>query len=207
MTERLYYNDSFLYDFHARVLDARELRRESNQSVWAVRLDRTAFYPTSGGQPFDTGLLTTQSKSGVQLETAVEDVFEDDDGEIWHRVSKIVPPDAEVRGQIDAERRRDHMQQHTGQHLVSAAFIQLLNAKTMSFHLGEEVSTIDLDIASLTRGDIARVEHLANEVIAEDRAIAIRYATREQAQHMGMRKLPEREGEIRLIDIQEFDLN
>src|SRR3954466_16257921 len=106
MTQRLYYNDSFLYDFHARVLDARELRREGNQSVWAVRLDRTAFYPTSGGQPFDTGPVATQSKSGVQLETAGDACFEDDDGEIWHRFSKIVPPDAEVRAPIIAERPR-----------------------------------------------------------------------------------------------------
>ncbi|PYY08230.1 MAG: alanyl-tRNA editing protein, partial [Acidobacteria bacterium] len=121
MTERLYYNDSFLYDFRASILDVQELKREGTQSTWAVKLDRTAFYPTSGGQPFDIGRLTTQSKSGVPLEVAVEDVFEDDDGGVWHRVSKVLPPGAEVRGLIDAERRRDHMQQHTGQHLLSAA--------------------------------------------------------------------------------------
>src|SRR5438270_4539500 len=125
MTERLYYNDSFLNDFNARVLAARELRRDGNQSVWAVKLDRTAFYPTSGGQPFDTGRITTESRSGVQLEAPVEDVFEDEQGEIWHRVGKVVPPGAQIRGSIDSERRRDHMQQHTGQHLLSAVFIQL----------------------------------------------------------------------------------
>jgi alanyl-tRNA synthetase len=172
-----------------------------------VKLDRTAFYPSSGGQPFDTGRLKTESRSGVPLEVSVEDVYEDEQGEVWHRVNKVVPPGADVRGFIDADRRRDHMQQHTGQHLISAAFIQLLNAKTVSFHLGQETSTIDLEIPNLSREDLLRVERMSNEVIAEDRPIAIRYATREQAQQMGVRKLPEREGEIRLIDIQDFDLN
>lgn len=207
MTQRLYYNDSFLLDFTANVLDVQELRRDGNQSSWAVKLDRTAFYPTSGGQPFDTGAMTTQSKSGVALEATVEDVYEDKQGEVWHRLNKVLPPGAEVRGIIDAERRRDHMQQHTGQHLLSAAFVRLLNAKTVSFHLGEQISTIDLDIQSVSHDDLVRVERLSNEIIGEDRPIAIRYATREQAQSMGVRKLPEREGEIRLIDIKDFDLN
>jgi alanyl-tRNA synthetase len=207
MTDRLYYNDSFLYDFRASVLDIRELKRDGTQSTWAVRLDRTAFYPTSGGQPFDMGTINTQSKSGVLLDASVEEVFEDDQGEIWHRVSKVLPPGAEVRGIIDADRRRDHMQQHTGQHLLSAAFVRLLNAKTVSFHLGEQVSTIDLEIQSLSRDDLMRAEKLSNEIIAENRPIAVRYATGEQAQQMGVRKLPEREGEIRLIDIRDFDLN
>ena len=207
MTQRLYYNDSFLLDFTAHVLDVQELRRDGNQSSWAVKLDRTAFYPASGGQPFDLGIISTQSKSGVALEAAVEDVYEDEQGEVWHRLNKVLPPGAEVRGLINAERRRDHMQQHTGQHLLSAAFVQLLNAKTVSFHLGEQISTIDLDIPSISRDDLVRIERLSNEIIGEDRPIAIRYATREQAQSMGVRKLPEREGQIRLIDIQDFDLN
>src|SRR6185437_3394874 len=207
MTQRLYYNDSFLLEFTANVLDVQELRRDGNQSSWAVKLDRTAFYPTSGGQPFDTGTINAQSKSGVPLDAAVEEVYEDEHGEVWHRLNKVLPPGAEVRGIIDAERRRDHMQQHTGQHLLSAAFVQLLNAKTISFHLGEQISTIDLEIQSITRDDLMPVERLANEVIGENRLITIRYATREQAQSMGVRKLPERKGEIRLIDIQDFDLN
>ena len=207
MTERLYYNDSFLYDFRASVLDIQELKRDGNQSTWAAKLDRTAFYPTSGGQPFDTGRLTTESKSGVPLEVVVDDVFEDEEGDVWHRVSKVLPLGAVVRGLLDAERRRDHMQQHTGQHLLSAAFVQLLNAKTVSFHLGEEISTIDIDLPAASRDDLVRVERLSNEIIAENRPIAIRYASREEASQMGLRKLPEREGEIRLIDIKDFDLN
>src|SRR6185437_110243 len=207
MTERLYYNDSFLYDFTAQVLDTRELSRSDNQSTWAIKLDRTAFYPSSGGQPFDTGTLIAASKSGVQLEAAVEDVSEDENGEIWHRVNKVLPPGAAIRGLIDVERRRDHMQQHTGQHLLSAAFIELIGAKTVSFHLGDQISTIDLDQSALSHPDLLRVEKLANQVIGEDRPITVRYATREQALEMGVRKLPERTGEIRLIDIENFDLN
>lgn len=153
MTDRLYYNDSFLYDFNANVLDVKELKREGNHSTWAVKLDRTAFYPTSGGQPFDLGTISTQSRSGIALETAIEDVFEDEHGEVWHRVGKVLPIGAEVRGSIDAARRRDHMQQHTGQHLLSAAFVRLLGANTVSFHLGEEISTIDLDVQSLSQND------------------------------------------------------
>ncbi|HET9741328.1 MAG TPA: DHHA1 domain-containing protein [Terriglobales bacterium] len=206
-TERLYYNDSFLYDFSANVVDVKELKRDGNQSLWAVKLDQTAFYPTSGGQPFDTGRMITESKSGVPLEATVADVFEDEQGEIWHATEKVLPPGASVRGQVDTERRRDHMQQHTGQHLLSAAFISLLNGKTVSFHLGEQTSTIDLEIASLNRDDLVKVETLSNRIIAEDRPISVRYASRDEAQRMGVRKLPERTGEIRLIDIQDFDLN
>ena len=207
MTDRLYYNDSFLYEFDANVLDVRELKREGAHSTWGVKLDRTAFYPTSGGQPFDLGVMRAQSRSGVSLEAPVEDVFEDEQGEVWHRIGKVLPPGAEIRGFIDTNRRRDHMQQHTGQHLLSAAFVRLLNVNTVSFHLGEEISTIDLDVQSVSRDDLMRVERLANEVIAEDRPIAIRYASRTEAQSMGVRKLPDREGTIRLIDIQDFDLN
>ena len=106
MTQRLYYNDSFLLDFTANVLDVQELRRDGTQSSWAVKLDRTAFYPTSGGQPFDTGSIITQSKSGVALEAAVEDVFEDEQGEVWHQLSKVVPPGAGVRATEKQRRYR-----------------------------------------------------------------------------------------------------
>jgi alanyl-tRNA synthetase len=143
----------------------------------------------------------------VPLEVAVEDVFEDDQGEVWHRVNKVIPPGVDVSGLINIERRQDHMQQHTGQHLLSAAFVQLLGAKTVSFHLGDQISTIDLEIPALSRDDLLQAERLSNEIIAENRPIAIRYATRKEAQNMGVRKLPEREGDIRLIDIQDFDLN
>src|SRR4051794_2459484 len=116
MTERLYYDDPFLMEFSARVEDVRELTRAGTQSTWALRLDRTAFYPTSGGQPFDRGVLEAQARSGAKLELPVLDVNEDEAGEVWHVTEKVVEPGIEVRGMIDRERRRDHMQQHSGQH-------------------------------------------------------------------------------------------
>jgi alanyl-tRNA synthetase len=207
MTERLYYNDSFLYDFDAQVADLREMSRQGTASTWMVKLDRTAFYPTSGGQPFDTGMLTAFSKSGAELKVTVEDVFEDEAGEIWHRTDKVLEPGAKVRGVIDRERRRDHMQQHSGQHVLSAAFIHLFNYPTVSFHLGEESCSIDLQCSDVTKEQLARAERLANEVIAEDRPVTIRYASRQDAEQMGVRKLPPREGQIRLVDISDFDLN
>src|SRR5258708_14392853 len=106
-TERLYYNDSFLYEFDANVLDTKEIRRDGNRCSWVLKLDRSAFYPTSGGQPHDLGVIRTESKSGVTLGAEVDDVFEDEDGEVWHRVNKVVPPGAQVHGSVDTGRRRD----------------------------------------------------------------------------------------------------
>ena len=207
MTERLYYNDSFLYEFDAQVTDLHEMTRQGTISTWMVKLDRTAFYPTSGGQPFDTGTLTAFSKSGTELQVKVEDVFEDEAGEVWHRTDKVLEPGARVHGAIDRERRRDHMQQHSGQHVLSAAFIHLFKYPTVSFHLGEESSSIDLQCEAVTNEQLMEAERLANEVIAEDRPVSIRYVSRQDAEQIGVRKLPPREGQIRLIDISDFDLN
>jgi alanyl-tRNA synthetase len=207
MTERLYYNDSFLYEFDAQVADLREMTRQGTHSTWVVRLDRTAFYPTSGGQPFDVGTLTAFSKSGAELKVKVEDVFEDEAEEIWHRTDKVLELGAKVHGVIDRERRRDHMQQHSGQHVLSAAFIYLFNYPTVSFHLGEESCSIDLQCSDVAKEQLVQAERLANEIIAEDRPVTIRYAARQDAEQMGVRKLPPREGRIRLIDISDFDLN
>jgi alanyl-tRNA synthetase len=113
-----------------------------------------------------------------------------------------------VRGFIDVERRRDHMQQHTGQHVLSAAFISLFEMPTVSFHMGAESCTIDLDTKALTAEQVHRAEMLANDVIAEDRPVEIKYATLEEARAMGVRKIPPAEREkLRLIDIKDFDLN
>ena len=207
MTERLYYNDSFFYEFDAHIADLREMTRQGTASTWMVKLDRTAFYPSSGGQPFDIGTLTACSKSGAELKVKVEDVFEDDDGEIWHRTDKVLELGAKVHGAIDRERRRDHMQQHSGQHVLSAAFIRLFNYLTVSFHLGEESCSIDLQCSDIIKDQLVQGERLANEVIAEDRPVTIRYASRQDAEQMGIRKLPPREGQIRVIEISDFDLN
>jgi alanyl-tRNA synthetase len=209
--ERLYYADSFLRSFAAVVADVREVSRAEGESLWQIALDRTAFYPTSGGQPFDTGLLRAISPGGVSLDIAIDSVEEDESGQVWHFVRKPLSLGARVEGHIDWPRRFDHMQQHTGQHLLSAVFLRELNAATVSFHLGETLSTIDLAGGPFASHSLERVERLCNEFIAEDRPISMRYISRAEAESMlaagELRKLPERSGEIRLIEIDGIDRN
>lgn len=211
MSERLYYSDSFLTTFSARVTDIRELSRTEGQSVWQVALDRTAFYPTSGGQPHDMGILTAISRSGAALEIPVVAVEEDEQGEVWHHTVKPLMAGTEVQGQVNWTRRFDHMQQHSGQHLLSAIFARELHAPTVSFHLGETSSTIDLAVDAIAHHSIERVERVANELIAEDRVLTVRNVDRAEADALlaagELRKLPERAGTIRLIEIAECDLN
>jgi alanyl-tRNA synthetase len=211
VSERLYYSDPFLKTFSAAVTDVREVARQDGESVWQVALDRTAFYPTSGGQPFDTGTLRATSRGGAALDVAVEAVEEDDAGEVWHSIRKPLSAGTQVEAAIDWERRFDHMQQHTGQHLVSALFLAQHNAPTVSFHLGDTVSTIDLATASVSPHVLEKVEGAANRIVGEDRPVSIRSVARAEAEAMlaagTLRKLPEREGEIRLIEIADCDSN
>ena len=202
MTDRLYYTDPYLQAFDATVrrVDRRDDRLR-------VTLDRTAFYPTSGGQPFDTGLLGP---------FRVVDVIDEEDGSISHVVepaaenpqSRIESPEPGqvLRGAIDWPRRFDHMQQHTGQHVLSAACSRLFDVRTVSFHLGAAVSTIDL-AREMTPAEIAAAENEANRVVWEDRPVAIRFATAEEAARLPLRKEPVRGGTLRLIDIEQFDLS
>lgn len=202
LTEHLYYADSFLHEFEARVLSA----ADSNGRT-AVILDRTAFYPTSGGQVFDTGWLEDPA-SGSRLQ--IVEVLEDETtGAVLHIMQAgSLQSGATVRGVIDSERRRDHMQQHSGQHVLSAAFEKLYNFATVSFHMGEESCTIDLATDTVTPKQLQAAERLANEIIAEDRPVEIRFATPDEARTMGVRKIPAAAREkLRLIDIRDFDLN
>ncbi len=210
MTTRLYYHDSFLYDFEAEVRDVVDSPRPG------LILDRTAFYPTSGGQVFDTGWIT--SDEGAKLR--VTEVAEAEDGKVIHYLEaplhdsqqEDVKPGARIRGQIDATRRRDHMQQHSGQHVLSAAFVRLYNMPTVSFHMADAYCSIDLDLSALnppvlTQEQIESAERLANEIILENRAVDVRFVTRDEAGKLGLRKLPPSErDELRLIDIRDFDL-
>src|SRR5581483_10087315 len=142
MTDRLYYHDSFLYDFES------EVRESSDSPRPSVILDRTAFYPTSGGQIFDTGLMSTEAGS-----IKVVEVADTEDGRVVHYLEappKDLKPGTRVRGQIDATRRRDHMQQHSGQHVLSAAFVSLFNIPTVSFHMADDYCSIDLDTPNLS---------------------------------------------------------
>jgi alanyl-tRNA synthetase len=197
MTERLYYHDSFLYDFDARVVEAMDHKGRT-----AIVLDRTAFYPTSGGQVHDFGIIAIDGK-----QVAITEVADEDDGRILHFVSEQIPVGAQVHGSVDAARRRDHIQQHSGQHLISAAFIRLFNMPTVSFHMGEESCTIDLETSGLSARQAQQAELLANEVIAEDRPVSMRFVPLEEARQLGLRKLPPRQtGDLRLINITDFDL-
>jgi alanyl-tRNA synthetase len=211
MTERLYYHDAALRSFQASVADIRELSRSEGQSIWQIALDRTAFYPTSGGQPFDTGRLLASSRSGAVLEIPVLEVEEDEAGCIWHATPKPITAATQVEGVIDWDRRRDHMQQHSGQHLLSAVFARELNAHTVSFHLGLETSTIDITLSEIEQRSLERIERIANEIIAENRPVRVLTIMREEAEALlaegKLRKLPPREGSMRLIEIEDYDLN
>lgn len=211
MTQRLYYSDAFLREFPAIVTNIREHSRHDGQSLWQIALDRSAFYPTSGGQPHDTGILRATSRNGAVLEIPVLAVEEDDSGEVWHSVNKPLLAGTHVEALLDWPRRLDHMQQHTGQHLLSAAFIHRLGAHTLSFHLGPEVSTIDIDHRPLTLAQIEHVEQTVNDVIAENRPVTVTSVSREQAEALlaagDLRKLPERDGHIRIIEIENYDRN
>jgi alanyl-tRNA synthetase len=210
-TERLYYEDSFLAAFEGTVTTAREHSGAQEKPLWKVLLNRTAFYPTSGGQPFDTGILQASAPDGSKRAFAVQEVEEDEEGEVWHLVPQEMMVGSHVDGQIDWKRRFDHMQQHTGQHLLSAVFLQEAQAPTVSFHLGDKVSTIDLSTSSISQDVLERVEHTANEIVGEDRRIATRFVSPDEARDMlaagKIRKLPDRHGAIRLIDIADCDLN
>jgi alanyl-tRNA synthetase len=198
MTQRLYYTDAFLLEFSGHVLETLASPRP------AVVLDRTAFYPTSGGQVFDTGMLRAQEE-----ELAVLEVAEDENGHIVHFLdrSPVFGARVEVRGQVDRPRRLDHMQQHSGQHVLSAAFLRLFNMATVSFHMGDQVCTIDLESSALSREQARRAGQLANDVVLEDRPVAIRFVSLEEARGLGLRKLPPGlKDELRLIDIVDFDL-
>lgn len=203
MTDRLYYHDSFVYDFDAEVRELVEGPRP------AIILDRTAFYPTSGGQVFDTGWITTGNSQDACAKLRVTEVADREDGKIVHYVeaTKDLKPGTRVHGQIDATRRRDHMQQHSGQHVLSAAFMRLFNMPTVSFHMADDYCSIDLDTPNLSKEQIESAERLANEIILENRAVDIRFVTRDEAATLGLRKLPPTErDELRLIDIRDFDL-
>ncbi len=200
MTDRLYYHDSFLYDFDAEIAELPTSDRP------AVILNRTAFYPTSGGQIFDTGVISTES--GQQKVTEVADT---EAGRVVHYLEaplKDVKPGTPVRGQIDSTRRRDHMQQHSGQHVLSAAFVRLFNIPTVSFHMADDYCSIDLDTPNLSKTQVEQAERLANEIILENRPVDIRFVTRDQAANLGLRKLPPAErDQLRIIDIHDFDLS
>ena len=194
-TERLYYTDSHLTEFEARVVAVTE-----SVSGWcAVTLDRTAFYPTGGGQPSDTGTLDS---------TPVVECIDQDDGDVLHVIQGRAPQvGATVRGRVDWERRQDHIQQHTGQHILSQALVALYGAETRSFRMMTEASEIDVALKDPTDERIERAIEKANSVIWEDRPVRVKLVTPEEAAELPLRKDSAREGELRIIEIEDFDLS
>ena len=190
MTERLYYTDSYLIDFESTVVAIRDIEGRTG-----VVLDRTAFYPTSGGQPFDTGTLG---------EARVLDVMDQGD-DIVHVVEGQTPSGT-VGGRIDWSRRFEHMQQHTGQHVLSAAIERVCGARTQSFHLGAEASTIDLS-RELSAGEITAAEGAANDVVWADRPVSISLVDAGATAALKMRKESARTGMLRIVDIDSFDVS
>jgi alanyl-tRNA synthetase len=188
-SERLFWRDAYQSDFTAQVV-----RRLSVDGRPAVVLDETCFYPTSGGQPHDTGTLN---------QVPVVDVVELD-GAIVHVL--VEPLEAEaVAGSIDWGRRHDHMQQHAGQHILSAAFDRLLDAGTVSFHLGAIECTIDIDYTALDPTQADKVEEYANSVVMRNLPIRSHQYTKQELESVLLRKPPKVEGLVRVVSVGDVD--
>jgi len=198
-TRRLYYDDAYEKEFEARVVYCEVLPPDLSAgitgTVWGLMLDRTAFYPTSGGQPNDLGKIGDANVLDVR----------DEGEEILHLVDRK-PSAPDVMGCINWPRRFDHMQQHTGQHLLSAMFQERFGLPTVSFHLGAELCTIDLRGPEPTEKMLEGAERAANQVAFEDRPVNVRYGTADQLSRLGVRKEVERQGILRAIEIEAADL-
>lgn len=184
MTQRLYYHDSYLRAFTAEIV-------ETHDGGSVVYLDRTAFYPTSGGQPFDTGSI-----NGVEVLEIT-----DEEAVVAHRLATPLPPGT-AECLLNWPRRFDHMQQHTGQHLLSAVLAEQFGWPTVSFHLGAESSTIDLE-GAVTAEAVRQAEWRANQIVCENRPVSIAFEPADQA--TGLRKASERDGTLRIVSIQDLD--
>jgi alanyl-tRNA synthetase len=192
VSARLYYDDPYVVEFVADVLAVAEC-----DGRYEVLLDRTAFYPTSGGQPCDLGTLGSAE---------VVDVVERD-GRVVHVLRSLegLERGQTVRGRVDYGRRLDHMQQHLGQHLLSAAFEKVLDAETVGFHLGAETVTIDLALPWLTEHQADQVEDLANQIVIENRRVSSAWCSPQEASKLPLRRFPDRQGTLRVVIVHDFD--
>jgi alanyl-tRNA synthetase len=196
-TTRLYYDDPYLSDFQCNILRCEPSTRNSSPTpLYEAVTDVTAFYPNSGGQPSDRGIL-----AGADVVDVVER-----DGEIIHLTVGSVPLGL-ADGRVDIERRFDHMQQHTGQHILSAAFANLFGLDTVGFHLGDETATIDLPICEISNDQAAAAEMLACEVVFQNRPVTTTFRKPCDVDESYLRKLPNNAENIRLVEIDGFDIN
>jgi alanyl-tRNA synthetase len=193
-TRRIYYDDAFVREFTADILSC-ESEVHAGNPAWCVLLNQTAFYPTSGGQPQDLGKIAGGNVLDVR----------DEGDEIVHIVDRCMEK-RQVDCCLDWPRRFDHMQQHTGQHLLSAMFLERFGLQTVSFHLGAELSTIDLRGPQPSEEILEGAERAANQIIFEDRPVTVRYGTAEDLARLGVRKEVERQGILRAIEIEGADL-
>lgn len=194
MKDRLYYQDAYTQTFTA---DVTKRGAEQDGTPFVV-LGQTAFYPTGGGQPSDQGKL------GDVRVIDVEEV----DGEIRHRLSEPLPETwTKVEGQIDWDRRFDHMQQHAGQHILSASFLEVAGAETLAFHLGKERVTIDVRLDELTEDIWEAVEQRANQIVLENRPISARFVDDDELAALPLKKQPTVTENVRVVIIPEFDYN
>jgi alanyl-tRNA synthetase len=195
LTKRLYYQDSYLKEFKAKVL--KKIKIDNRP---AVVLDVTAFYPTSGGQPYDKGFIQ---------DIPVVEVVEEGD-KIIHILKEELKEkiNSEVLGKIDWKRRFDHMQQHLGQHILSGALMEMWGAETVSFHLGEEVCTLDIAKGTLSEEEVKEAEECTNEIIFKNRPVKCYFVEgEEELKRLNLRKIPEKIGKIRIIEVEDFDLS
>lgn len=196
MTERLYYDDAYLTEFDAVVTDCAEIDGRT-----CLRLDRSAFYPTSGGQPYDTGAIG---------DAGVLDVFVDGDGDVWHVVNRPLPVGQAVRGKIDWPRRFDHMQQHAADHMIASALWRLLGGVTIGLHISGDVSTIDVampeGVTRISPEDIRRVEDDVNARVQRDVPVRCWFPTPDELPKLPLRKPPTVETHVRVVAIGEDEM-
>ncbi len=196
MTERLYYDDAYLTEFDAQVTKV----CERNGRV-CVALDRSAFYPTSGGQPFDRGSIAG---------CAVTDVYVDGDGEVWHEIDGRLAIGDAVHGSIDWERRFDHMQQHGGEHMIAGAIYELTGGMTIGLHLGAEVSTIDVEFADgathISEELVERIEDVVNERIQRDWPVRCWFPDAAELAALPLRKQPTVKEHVRIVAMGDFEM-
>ena len=202
MTERLYYDDAYLWQFDAEVTSVKNGKRPGE---WEVTLDRSAFYPTSGGQPFDTGTL-----SFGKVKAKVTNVEADASGEVIHTVDREIPAGTAVRGEIDGARRTDHMEQHGGEHMLAGAVWEKLGGTTIGLHLGQTESSIDVSMPDertrLTEEEIFLLEDTVNERIRLDAPIRCWFPEEEELKRLPLRKAPTVTEHVRIVAMGDFEM-
>ena len=202
MTERLYYDDAYLWQFDAAVTSVRNGKRPGE---WEVTLDRSAFYPTSGGQPFDTGMLTFG-----KVKARVTDVEVDAEGEVIHTVDREIPAGTPVHGEIDGARRTDHMEQHGGEHMLAGAIWEKLGGTTIGLHLGQTESSIDVSMPDerthLTEEEILLLENTVNERIRQDAPIRCWFPAEDELKKLPLRKAPTVTEHVRIVAMGDFEM-